>query len=192
MSAYEHLWAPWRSAYVQNARALAEQGCLFCSLATTDTPRDRLCLYRSPQLLLVLNLYPYATGHLMVAPSRHWASPLEATVEAHDAVCRAVVYAERVLRHVYRPDGLNVGMNLGEAAGAGVPRHYHVHLVPRWRGDTNFMAAVAGTRVHPEAMATTQERLAPFFDEGFLEPDHPLFAAGAEPRTAESAHEGTS
>jgi len=176
-AALEHLWAPWRSRYVRDAKRLQQEGCLFCGLGRLDDAREALRLYASPGALVVLNLFPYSTGHLMVAPRRHLASPTEADVEEWHEVADLVVYSERVLRRAYRPDGMNVGMNLGEAAGAGVPTHCHVHLVPRWSGDTNFMTSLAGTRVHPESLEDTYDRLLPFFSGGLRAPSDPLFAS---------------
>lgn len=175
----EHLWAPWRSAYVKEAKALAQAGCLFCGLATTDDPRGHHVLMAGERAIVVLNLFPYATGHLMVAPRQHAGSPTAADAATLQEFFGLVVYAERVLRRVYRPDGMNVGMNLGEAAGAGVPSHFHMHLVPRWSGDTNFMAAVGGTRVHPEGLEATMEKLWPYFAQGPLPEGHALFTEGA-------------
>lgn len=148
---------------MRDARRLAAEGCLFCTLAAAPDPRADFVLDRTDELLVVLNRYPYATGHLMVAPKLHAASPTEAPAESRAAFYEAVVFSERVLRDVYRPDGINVGMNLGEAAGAGVPGHFHMHLVCRWNGDTNFMASVAGTRVHPESLEATADKLRPHF-----------------------------
>lgn len=180
----EHLWAPWRSSYVKEARRLAEAQCLFCVLGTIADPAADFLLHRSDDLLVVLNRYPYTTGHLLVAPRSHWASPSDAPATSRASFYEAVVYAERALRRAYRPDGLNVGMNLGEAAGAGVPAHFHMHVVCRWAGDTNFMASVASTRVHPESLVATHARLAPFFEDGWLSSDHPLFHdAQTGPRT---------
>lgn len=176
----QHLWAPWRSRYVNDARRLQEQGCLFCGLAKAEDSREVFRLAGTERALVVLNLYPYATGHLMVAPQRHHASPAEAPVEVWRDVTDLVVYCERVLRRVYRPDGMNVGMNIGEAAGAGVPTHFHVHLVPRWSGDTNFMTSLADTRVHPVSLEDTYDKLLPFFADGPLPADDPRLAPAAK------------
>ena len=184
--ALEHLWAPWRSRYVRDAKRLQEAGCLFCGLARAEEPRDALRLLATSGALVVLNLFPYATGHLMVAPRRHMASPVDAATEEWHEVADLVVYAERVLRKVYRPDGLNVGMNLGEAAGAGVPTHCHVHLVPRWAGDTNFMTSLADTRVHPESLQDTYDRLLPYFADGPRAPGDPLLANEPPPKGADA------
>lgn len=176
MTSFEHLWAPWRAGYVQNAKSLAAEGCLFCNLTSTESPRDHLRVYCTDEVLVVLNLFPYSTGHTLVAPCGHWASPTEAPDEVLTSFYRMVVYTERVLRRIYRCDGLNVGMNLGESAGAGIPTHFHMHLVPRWVGDTNFMTAFSATRVHPVSLQESMDRMQPYYEQGTLPADHPLFA----------------
>jgi len=138
------------------------KGCIFCN---TDEPgRDELILVRGRLSYVVLNLYPYNNGHLMVVPNRHVAT-LEATEAAErDELMRFTRHAEIALTEAYKPQGLNIGLNLGRPAGAGVVDHLHVHVVPRWNGDTNFMTVVGEVRVLPEDLAATKKRLKPLFE----------------------------
>lgn len=161
---FERLWAGWRADYVANAAVHADteddtDGCVLCRLVAADDDAAALVLERSPGTITVMNLYPYASGHLMVAPTRHVAELDALTDDETVAVAFAQQRAIRTLRAVYSPDGLNVGANLGRAAGAGVPGHLHVHVLPRWSGDTNFMTAIAETRVMPESLQAGYERL---------------------------------
>jgi ATP adenylyltransferase len=157
----DQLWAGWRQEYVVAAteadRARTEGGapeCVFCRIAASGPPSvDNGVVWCGEQSLAVLNLYPYASGHLLVMPLRHESSlaglsPTESAV-LFETVRRAVA----ALETAYRPDGVNLGANLGRAAGAGIPDHLHLHVLPRWSGDTNFMTTVAGTRVIPETLA---------------------------------------
>ncbi len=159
----ERLWATWRMAYVGGRQP---RGCLFCRLLRERTDRAAWVLARSRHAFVVLNAFPYNSGHVMVAPRRHAAglSGLE-PAERADLV-ELLERTERAVRRAYRPQGLNVGMNLGECAGAGVPGHVHLHVLPRWSGDTNFMPALAGTKVMPESLPASWKRLrAAFRDE---------------------------
>jgi ATP adenylyltransferase len=156
----ERLWAGWRSNYVAAVDTEADDGCIFCRLAEATDRKAALVLEVTDQTLTVMNLYPYGSGHLLVAPRRH-VGELEAL---DDAEATAFVLAQqraiRALKAAYSPDGLNLGANLGRAAGAGIPQHVHVHVLPRWSGDTNFMTAVAEVRVLPEDLATGYDKLA--------------------------------
>ncbi|NLH98589.1 MAG: HIT domain-containing protein [Chthonomonadales bacterium] len=158
----ERLWAPWRLAYVENADTVEE--CIFCAFPRESDDEQRFILCRGERAFVILNAFPYSNGHLMVAPYRHTASLDD--LDASDALdlmglVRASVSA---LKHAYRPDGFNIGINMGRVAGAGIDSHIHVHVVPRWNGDTNFMAVVGDTRVLPASLADTYERLKPHFD----------------------------
>jgi len=157
--ALERLWAPWRMAYIGRANEPAE--CLFCRVARAraDADRELLVLARRPQAFLMLNRYPYTGGHLMVAVNGHRARFARLTAEERADLLELVGLAERALETEYRPHGMNFGVNAGRVAGAGFPGHLHMHVVPRWDGDTNFMAAVGETRVLPEALARTWIRL---------------------------------
>ena len=138
-------------------------GCVFCRAATGDDP---LVVHRGSAAFVILNLFPYNNGHVMVVPRRHIATLGEATTEELGELMLLVRDAERVLTTAYAPHGINVGLNLGRAAGAGVADHLHVHLVPRWNGDTNFMTVVADARVLPETLEQTAARLRPIFATG--------------------------
>ena len=155
----ERLWAGWRAAYIGGGGAEFPEGdCLFCGLAAAPGD-DAQVIARGERAFAVLNAYPYTSGHLMVVPLGHEAN-LEALdpVDAH-ALMAMIQDGVAALKAAYRPDGVNVGMNLGRAAGAGMPLHLHVHVVPRWVGDTNFMTSIAEARVLPESLDTTLERL---------------------------------
>jgi ATP adenylyltransferase len=137
--------------------------CIFCD-AAPESIRDELVLVRTPLAYVVLNLYPYNNGHLMVVPKRHVASLASSTPEELVALMRLTRHAEIALAEAYAPQGINVGINLGRAAGAGVVDHLHVHLVPRWGGDTSFITVVGETRVLPEELRQTAWRLRPVFE----------------------------
>lgn len=136
--------------------------CVFCEASVAE--RDALVLVRSPHAFVILNLYPYNNGHLMVVPARHIASLAALTDTESAEIMRLTQDAERALTEAYQPQGINVGVNLGRAAGAGILDHVHVHLVPRWNGDTNFMSVVGDVRVLPEDLAQTAQRLRPVFE----------------------------
>ena len=153
----ERLWTPWRMAFVSGSgEPLAE--CLFCELPTKQDA-DSLVLQRGPHAFSVLNLYPYNTGHLMVAPYQHTGDLAGLSAEVGADLLSLTQSAVAALSAEYRPDGYNIGMNLGRVAGAGVPDHLHLHVVPRWNGDTNFMPLTADTKVLPEMLQQTYERL---------------------------------
>jgi len=155
----ERLWAGWRTQYVtETAFAPPTDECVFCELVGA-APDDAQVLVRDELVFAVVNIYPYTSGHLMVAPLRHEGFLDELTDDEADAVMRMTRSAITALRGAYDPEGMNVGMNLGKAGGAGVPGHLHVHVLPRWAGDTNFMTSIAEARVLPESLSTTRERL---------------------------------
>ncbi len=151
----KRLWSPWRVKYFQ----LAQRGCVLCRVRDEDADCDNLLLARGQHAFVMLNRFPYTSGHLMVVTNVHQPSleMLDATVRAE--MMELATRAIQVLRQVYRPDGFNVGLNIGEAAGAGIAEHVHLHIVPRWNGDTNFMSTLAETRVLPEALEETCRRL---------------------------------
>ncbi len=152
----EHLWAPWRTQYIQKAR---EEGCILCQKAAGNSDEPNCILYRGKKNFIIMNTYPYNTAHLMVAPYRHVANLDELTDRERGEHFEIVSRCVRVLRRVFSPDGFNVGMNLGRVAGAGIDKHIHTHIVPRWVGDTNFMPVIADTKVVNEALAETYQRL---------------------------------
>jgi ATP adenylyltransferase len=154
----ERLWAPWRLEYVADARA--REGCVFCAEAAGEVAdHESLVVHRGELAFVLLNKFPYAAGHLMLAPLRHVSELSELTAEEaaalHDLAVRALV----VLRDLYRPDAFNVGWNLGEHAGGSISAHLHEHVVPRWAGDTNFMPVLADVKVLPEHLLRTRERV---------------------------------
>jgi len=158
----DHLWAPWRLSYVTAASAPVSE-CVFCDAHVGR--KDDLLLFRGEHCFVILNLYPYNNGHLMVVPNRH-VSALEALMPDEQIEMMTLARrSEMALNEAYRPHGLNVGINLGRAAGAGIENHLHMHFVPRWSGDTNFMTAVGETRVLPEELAATVARLKPIFEK---------------------------
>ncbi|MDQ3898404.1 MAG: HIT domain-containing protein [Actinomycetota bacterium] len=154
----ERLWAGWRSEYVEGA-ATAE-GCVFCRiLASDESDEATYVVRRDERCAVVLNAYPYTSGHLMVMPLRHVAELEELEPDEALGLWRELADAVRALKAAYAPDGLNVGANLGRSAGAGIPGHFHMHCVPRWNGDTNFMTTLAETRTLPEALPATYEKI---------------------------------
>ena len=138
-----HLWAPWRMTYVTNATK--SDGCVFCA-KTKASDDESLVLHRGRLVFVMMNAYPYNTGHLLVAPYRHLGDPLEMEAEEGHELFHAVQLCVRVLTRAMRPEGFNIGMNIGSVSGAGIADHLHVHVVPRWSGDTNFMAVAARAR----------------------------------------------
>jgi ATP adenylyltransferase len=148
------LWAGWRSRYVRSADEWNEAGCLFCRLPGEDDP-TALILERGAVAFSVLNRFPYTTGHLMVSQYRHVADLGDLTAAEVEEMWRLLARARRACGDTMKPDGFNLGANLGRVAGAGVPDHLHFHLVPRWAGDTSFVTTVGETRVIPEDLATT-------------------------------------
>jgi ATP adenylyltransferase len=155
----ERLWAGWRSDYVGSVGAPDDRSeCLFCGLAAAPDD-EALVVARRSGVFAVLNLYPYTSGHLMVAPVAHEADLEALTPEVAGELMQMAQHAAVAIKTAYQPDGLNVGMNLGRAAGAGVPGHLHLHVVPRWSGDTNFMTTTAEVRVLPESLSVTLDRL---------------------------------
>jgi ATP adenylyltransferase len=155
----DRLWADWRSEYVSGLDADKRGGCVICNLVNATDAAEALVLERTDATITVMNLYPYGSGHLMVSPTRHAPSYDDLTDDENVAVARAQVRALQAVRAAYSPDGVNVGANLGRAAGAGVPGHLHVHVLPRWLGDTNFMTAIAEARVLPESLRTGYDKL---------------------------------
>jgi ATP adenylyltransferase len=153
------MWADWRSSYVENADAANNDGCVFCNLVHASDDAAALVLERTERTITVMNLYPYGSGHLMVAPTRHVGSFVALDDDEAVAIALAQQRALRAIDAAYAPEGANVGANLGRAAGAGIPGHLHVHLLPRWTGDTNFMTSIAETRVLPESLRTGYEKL---------------------------------
>jgi ATP adenylyltransferase len=153
----DRLWSPWRYRYVSQADAGGP--CIFCAKSAGNNDAADYVVHRGHSNFILLNLYPYTTGHLMVAPYLHVATLEEAPEETVIEMMRLTRKAEVALRSVYRPHGLNIGMNIGECAGAGVAGHIHMHVLPRWPADANFMTTVGETRVLPEDLDVTYEKL---------------------------------
>ena len=157
----ERLWAGWRAAYVTDAATTPPGGpaeCLFCALAKAPD-EEGLVVARDDLTFAVMNAFPYTSGHLMIAPIRHEAELEGLKADEAASAMETVQHAVRALKSAYTPDGLNVGVNLGRPAGAGVPGHVHFHVLPRWNGDTNFMTTVAETRVLPEGLHSSWEKV---------------------------------
>lgn len=153
----ETMWSPWRMKYIMEPKN--QPGCLFCAaLQQADSP-DNLILLRGKTTFAMLNRYPYNNGHMMVVPFDHQASLNDLPPETQAEMMHLLSQAEQVLQHIYHPNGFNIGANIGSAAGAGVPCHVHFHILPRWSGDTNFMSTVGQTRVLPEELEQTYQRL---------------------------------
>ena len=158
------MWAPWRMRYVKYEALKRERGCFLCKALTSEKPEERLVVYRGEDGLVVMNLYPYNTGHLLVAPIRHVPSLEDLSDEEIESLFKLVKRSLSLLRRALKPDGFNVGVNIGRVAGAGLEDHVHVHIVPRWSGDTNFMPVIADTKVIPEALRDTYGTLMKYRD----------------------------
>lgn len=150
------LWGPWRMEYILSEKP---EGCILCQYPKEDNDAENHILYRGKMNFVMLNRYPYNPGHLMIVPYRHLDSPEKLTEEERNEHFEIVSHCVEVLRKELKPDGFNLGMNLGKVAGAGIDDHIHSHIVPRWNGDTSYMSVVADTRVVPEALDATYEKL---------------------------------
>lgn len=156
------LWSPWRYEYIAsgNAQSAESHGCVFCSIhADPQHDEANFVLHRAVHSFVVLNIYPYISGHLLIVPNEHVGELDTAAKETTDELMDLTKRCQTALRAAYQPAGFNLGMNLGKAAGAGIVDHIHLHLMPRWTGDTNFMSTIAETRVIPEDLATTYRKL---------------------------------
>jgi len=158
----EHLWAPWRMEYILDHRK--GKKCIFCPIKG-QSDEKRLIVYRTPLSVVMLNRYPYAYAHLMVAPVRHIDEVSKLKPEEMTDIFQNLGQAINILKEAFHPKGFNVGMNLGQVGGAGIPHHLHLHIVPRWRGDMNFMPAIAEVRVIPEHLNRTCEKLSRYFNK---------------------------
>ena len=162
----KQLWAPWRMEYIdQNSK---ETGCIFCEKPRAADRREALVVAQSAYSVVMLNKYPYSNGHLLVAPKRHEKQLCGLPVNEYDDMNEALRRAVAIVGKIFNPGGFNLGMNLGKCAGAGVEDHMHWHIVPRWEGDTNFMPVLAETRVMPQHLLDSYDRLKPYF-ENFME-----------------------
>ncbi|MDO8681919.1 MAG: HIT domain-containing protein [Armatimonadota bacterium] len=153
----ERLWAPWRMQYINSNQT--ETGCIFCVKPQEDRDEENLILYRGETAFIMMNAFPYNNGHLLITPYRHVADlPLLSDAEQLDLI-KLTSFGCELLKSAFHPHGFNVGMNLGQVAGAGIADHMHVHIVPRWSGDTNFMPVISDTKVLPEALSSTYQAL---------------------------------
>jgi ATP adenylyltransferase len=154
-----YIWAPWRLKYVMNASKDLEEECIFCAKPAEDDDVENLIVHRGESCFVILNLYPYTNGHLMIAPFEHVGRIQDISAETTAEMMALSQQAISVLQAKYEPHGFNVGFNQGRVAGAGVEHHIHMHVVPRWGGDTNFMPVLADTRVMPQTLEQTYEAL---------------------------------
>jgi ATP adenylyltransferase len=154
------LWSPWRYDYITASNNAAKSGCVFCDILNNSaSDEENFILHRAEFNFVILNIYPYTSGHLMVLPYEHIASPADAGKAPTDEMMDLVKRATAAISDIYHSDGINMGMNLGRAAGAGVADHCHMHILPRWVGDANFMTAIGQTRTIPETLQSTYEKL---------------------------------
>jgi ATP adenylyltransferase len=153
----DYLWTPWRYAYVSTAERTS--GCIFCELPKLGNDVRARIVYRGRDCYIVLNTYPYTPGHVMVVPFAHLDELVKLPIEAAHEMMDLSQRMEQVLRRVYKPDGVNLGMNIGKAAGAGVAGHVHMHVLPRWVADANFVSVVGETRILPETLEVTYEKI---------------------------------
>jgi ATP adenylyltransferase len=155
----DYIWTPWRYQYMKEVESGKQPECIFCDAAARQDDAETLVVYRGPQTFIILNRYPYTSGHVMIVPYAHVAELSSCDAETLGEMMRLAPRVEAAFRANYKPDGMNLGMNLGRAAGAGVLGHLHLHVLPRWFGDSNFMTVAGETRVHPEDLKTTYQRL---------------------------------
>ena len=155
----DYLWTPWRYQYLEQATQGTQPDCVFCDALARNRDEETLIVYRAAKSFVILNRFPYTSGHVMVVPYEHVAELHLCAPGALQEMMEVAQRLEAVYHKEYKPDGMNLGMNLGKAAGAGVAGHLHLHMLPRWIGDSNFMTVTGETRVHPEDLRTTFERL---------------------------------
>jgi ATP adenylyltransferase len=155
----DYIWTPWRYQYMDQVTAGKQPDCFFCDAIASRRDDQTLIVHRGKKAFVILNRYPYTSGHVMIVPYAHVAELKLCQQGALVEIMELAQKLEAVFRKEYQPDGMNLGMNLGRAAGAGVAGHVHLHMLPRWIGDSNFMTVTGETRVHPEDLATTYKRL---------------------------------
>jgi ATP adenylyltransferase len=158
----DRLWTPWRRAFIEGTQERSTD-CFLCAAAAADDDKPHLVLLRTSSVFVLLNLYPYNSGHLMIATYAHTGDLANLDPDVAADLMHTTQKAVEALQRAYHPDAFNTGMNLGRPAGAGVPDHLHIHVVPRWNGDTSFMPIVANTKVLPETLDQTYDRLEPYF-----------------------------
>jgi ATP adenylyltransferase len=157
----KNLWSPWRSNYIESFKEEQSGGeCIFCAAVEKDiSDMNNLVVHKSEKTFVIMNLYPYNNGHLMIVPKRHIGSIEEITNQESHELMDEIILAEKVLQKIYSPHGFNIGANLGRAGGAGIEEHIHFHIVPRWNGDTNFMPTIGEVKVISQDLAETKKRL---------------------------------
>ena len=155
----DYLWTPWRFQYMEKAARGGETDCIFCDAASRTDDAETLVVYRGAKAFVILNRYPYTSGHVMIVPYVHVGELHLCDPAALNEIMQLARHVETLFKAEYKPDGMNLGMNLGRAAGAGVVGHLHLHALPRWIGDSNFMTVTGETRVQPEELKTTYARL---------------------------------
>jgi ATP adenylyltransferase len=154
------LWSPWRYDYITDSGGAKKSGCVFCDILNSSaTDEEKYILKKAEFNFVILNIYPYGAGHLLIVPFAHIPDLHQANKQTTDEMMDLMKRAQTALTEVYSPDGFNLGMNLGKSAGAGVAGHFHMHVLPRWSGDVNFMTAIGETRTLPESLPTTYEKL---------------------------------
>jgi len=152
-----HLWSPWRMSYIQDPKT--NSGCVFCQAQDSPDGLNNLIVHRGSHAYVIMNRYPYTSGHLMVVPYKHKPELDDFSAETRAEMMELTARCIQILRGSYQAEGFNVGANIGSAAGAGIPKHFHFHIVPRWEGDTNFMSAIGDTRVVPEDLGETYHKV---------------------------------
>jgi ATP adenylyltransferase len=155
----DYLWTPWRYEYMEQVTAGKQPDCIFCDAVARKDDENTLIVYRGKKIFVILNRFPYTSGHVMIVPYAHVAELNLCDADTLGEMMHSAQRVEKAFKINYTPDGMNLGMNLGRAAGAGVAGHLHLHALPRWFGDSNFMTVVAETRVHPEELSVTYQRL---------------------------------
>lgn len=163
----KNLWSPWRSQYIDSFKDEQTNGnCIFCEALDKDVQdKNNLLVHKSENTITILNLYPYNNGHLMIVPKRHINSIEKLTSKESHELMDQVILAEKVLNQIYKPQGFNIGANLGRAGGAGIEEHIHFHIVPRWNGDTNFMPSIGEVKVISQDLLETKEKLLAGYQE---------------------------
>ena len=155
------LWAPWRMDYIRTPK---EDGCVFCKKHQSTKDRENLLLFRGEESFVLMNLYPYSNGHLMISPYKHISNTNDISAIGNQEIMSLTNKSMEIIKNIMGADGFNIGANLGKAAGAGIEEHLHFHIVPRWIGDTNFMPVVGNTKVMVEGLQETWDSMKPQFD----------------------------
>ena len=158
----DYMWAPWRMEYILSSKPA---GCIFCDKPQQNTDRENLILYRGETCFVIMNYYPYNNGHLLIVPYRHISNLEDLTTQEQAEIMSVLAKSNEIIKETMNPDGLNIGMNLGKVAGAGIDDHLHFHIVPRWNGDTNFMPVLGHTKVLAQALYESWDSLMPHFEK---------------------------